>query len=367
MFDLSRAFDTIHHGILVDKLEAYGIRGNCRNWLYSYLSNRSQKVVIKHNNNISYSEPQAIKTGVPQGSNLGPLLFILFINDIIENLGNYPTLFADDTSVSISANNLSELSLKLNDCVYNMQKYCLDNGLVLNNSKSAFIQFCTKELEQSLLLKINGKSVKVSSEEKFLGVFIDPKLTWHTHIGVISNKLASCCYVIRNLRRTVNTGILKTYYFGCVQSILNYGIICWGNSTHINEILLLQKRIIRLLSFANYRDSCRPLFKSHKILTVISLYIYNCLIYVRKNINMFTKVGDITHHFLRNPDKLTIPKHKSSLFAKGPNVMPVKLYNHLPTYVKACSTLPCFKRTVKSLLLEHSFYSIHEYLSSDLS
>ena len=170
--DFTKAFDTVNHDILVDKLESYGIRGVAKNWFKSYLTNREQLVSI----NDTLSSKLPVKCGVPQGSVLGPILFLLYINDIANSYNSRSKcfLFADDTSLFSSAKNIHELETTLNEDLCNIQEWLLCNKLSLNVSKSNCVIFCTrqKNLTKSLTLKINNEIIQEKSYTKYLGILL---------------------------------------------------------------------------------------------------------------------------------------------------------------------------------------------------
>lgn len=368
-FDLSRAFDTINHTLLLDTLEHYGIRGTALSWIESYLNGRTQFVAIKGPGNISTSSPLAVSTGVPQGSILGPLLFIIFINHIGCNLENvFISLFADDTTIAIDSNAIDELSYKATATVKTMQNYCKSMGLALNNLKTDLLLFSTRTTDYSLLVKYDNRSITQSNHVKFLGVYIDSLLNWGNHIDHLIKKISAQCFVIWQLRSFINIHILKMYYFAHVQSQLSYCIICWGNCSRFNEVFILQKKIIRTMSFKPPQYSCRKLFSELGILTAPALYILHSVLHVKNNLAHFNSRHDTcisSGHNLRENYSLDIPPHSLSILAKSHKVTPIKLFNKLPLNIKRINVIHLFKKEVKSLLLKFSFYSVEEYLQTD--
>lgn len=366
-FDFTRAFDMVDHSILLKKIYNYGIRGPAYNWLCSYLSNRTQKVILKSGAKEYHSDLRSLRVGVPQGSTLGPLLFLLFINDINKTLNfGHVSLFADDTAAVASDNDFKSLSQKASMCTKNMENYCNNNGLLLNTSKSQLISFTTRENNCSLLVKTSSKSLIQSPAVKFLGIEIDCNLSWFPQIEIVLKKLSMSCFALWQMRKLVNKQTLLAYYYAYVNSILSYGIITWGNSTRITDVLIMQKRIIRTICFKPITHSCRDLFKQLNILTVISVYIFNCVMYVKSNIENFTQTLEATQYNLRHGSHIRLPPHKLSLLSNSSYVMPARLFNNLPMRIKNIENINRFKKSLKSLLLEHSFYTVHEYFSTPL-
>lgn len=367
-FDLTRAFDTVDHNLLLNKLFNYGIRGPALSWIKSYLSGRTQSVVIKDVVKTHKSSPLNVSTGVPQGSILGPLLFLIFINNITQHMTDVViTLFADDSTMAVDSSSINELSFKASRLAKTMQNYCATSGLFLNNSKTDLLVFSTTKLDYSLLVKMDNSCVKLNNTVKFLGVYMDPLLKWGAHIDYVVGKLATHCFVIWQLRRSVTLHILKMYYFSHIQSCLNYCNICWGNCSRSSEVFTLQKKIVRTMLFKPPRYSCKSFFIELGILTVPCLYILNCVLYIREHPDQFKGRISPNGINLRPNYNLNIPGHTLSSVAKGPKLMAIKLFNKLPTQIKMINVVQLFKKEVKSLLLKNAFYSVEEYLSTNLN
>lgn len=363
-YDFSRAFDTINHDLLLQKLDQYGVRGKPLDWIKSYLAHRQQYVSLYNNNRSYKSEVLDVSTGVPQGSILGPLLFIVFINDLVKNIDcDSATLFADDFSASTSASNNIHLATRLNNCNTNLMEWSENNGLVPNATKTNLMLFSTKKIDYSLLVKMDGMSLQQQTTVKFLGLFIDSNLSWVDQIDTVKNKLASYNYTLFQLRKYVHRNILLNYYFSFVHSTINYGILCWGNSIKMQEIFIQQKKIIRCICFVNSTHSCKNLFKDLNILTVYSVYILACVMFVHKNYSKLPKCKNINHYATRQANDLYIPSCRLELTSRGSYILPLKLYNHLPPSVQSETDFNHFKKKVKKILLVNSFYSVEEYLN----
>lgn len=369
-YDLSKAFDTINHELLLNKLSMIGINGVANNLLRSYLSNRLQFVSLRHETDSSVDSVSSdlIKNncGVPQGSILGPLLFILFINDLPSNLlSSYPTIYADDTSQVITNNSFEDVLSNILSSVTEMNHWCEQNGLVLNLNKTALLNFHSrgKDPDYSLYVKVNATSIKTTNQIKFLGVTLSDILSWEQHIKTLSSKLTKICYQLLQCRMIVDSQhVLRTIYFSNFQSISEYGIIFWGKTSALNRIFIIQKRAIRIMTKSKSRASCRELFKSLNILTMPCLHIYKCICFVRDNIHLFSN-NDIHYHNTRNKSQLRIPQHRLTVFQQGAYYTCVSFYNKLPPAIKNLSSTNSFKHSLKSFLIENSFYSCNEYLS----
>ena len=240
--DLKKAFDTINHELLLHKLERYGIRGTALSWLSSYLNNRKQYVSY----NGTSSSSLDISCGVPQGSILGPVLFILYINDLC-NVSQFLkfVLFADDTNLFASGNNMHDLCERINQELIKVNIWFKINKLSLNLSKTNFILFTKRNVADSQL-KINIEGVVITRvyECKFLGVIIDSKLNWHSHCALVKNKLLKCNAILMKASMFLNSIAMRTLYSSLFLPYINYCCEVWGitNKGTIDPLVKLQKK-----------------------------------------------------------------------------------------------------------------------------
>ena len=220
--DLSKAFDTINHERLFIKLEHYGFRGLALEWLKDYLFNRRQYVVF---NNYS-SSIQKISCGVPQGSILGPLLFLLYINDIVNcsKLLHFK-LFADDTNLFLSASTIEDLISTLNIGLYKLFQWFRANLLSLNTLKTNYILFGTKTKicsTSTFLIEMDNKILERVKFTKFLGFYIDEDLNFKQHTSHISLKISKSLGVINRVRSILSSDLLLSLYYTLFHSYLLY-------------------------------------------------------------------------------------------------------------------------------------------------
>jgi hypothetical protein len=266
------------------------------------------------------SEWKEIKIGVPQSSILGPLLFLLYINDLpglINNLSK-PTLFADDTNIIITHPNPTDFKEEINIVLEKIIKWFQTNLLSLNSNKTHYMQFMSKT-NCPVDVNIDYKTLQINNVQytHFLGLILDNSLSGKPHTDQLISRLNSACYLIRSLKSMISLENLRMVYFSKVHSIISYGIIFWGNSSNSNSIFKMQKRVVRIRMNVGTRESCRELFTKLNILPLESQYILSLLLFVVKNINIF-KSNSVVHTInTRHCSDLYLPSVHLSKVRKG--------------------------------------------------
>ena len=275
---MKAAFDTVDNEILLDKLDHYGIRHKTLKLLKSYLHNRKQFVKCSS----IESTVLSVLCGVPQGSVLGPLLFILYINDIFNCSSFDPVLYADDAALVISAKTLKKLNQNMNKESKLFFEWLNANKLTLNYKKTKYMivtnKCYTPKFLKKFRLNINKNNIKQVEIFKYLGIILDNNLSWKPHIDYLQSKLSSAAGILFKIRTYMPTHVLRLVYNSLVDSYLRYGIASWGTAAaYLNDRLQAsQNRVLKSLLPNNIAVSgFDPHYKHLKILTIENLFRMN--------------------------------------------------------------------------------------------
>ena len=274
LLDFSKAFDTVNHKVLLDKLYHYGIRDNDLQWFQSYLTERQQFVTY----NGDSSHKKTIKCGVPLGSTLGPLLFLVYINDLYHVCNkSIPILFANDTNIFFRGTDPKVMESEINTELHRISSWLKVNKLSLNIKKTHYLIFNRKKkCCCDVMLRIDKQLIEDVSETKFLGVIIDNGLKWKKHIQYTSKKITKGIGIIIKARHCLNKNALITLYYSFIYPYMTYCKHKWGCSaaSNIHKISVLQKKVIRIICRMRPRESCEPMYSALGIMRFSDVNVY---------------------------------------------------------------------------------------------
>ena len=348
--DLSKAFDCISHDVLLAKLVYYGLDNTSIALMRSYLDGRRQCTYFGR----AFSEEGTIQHGVPQGSVLGPLLFIIYINDIGQCTDSKLVLFADDTTCLCKDKKEADLKVSMERVVADLSRWFAANKLSLNINKTEKIIFSLRDIV----------SLNETEKVRFLGLHMDPALIFDEHVNSVCSKLTKYIFLLKNLKRTVDKSVVLMVFHALIQSTCNYALLAWGHAPRAQRVFGLQRRALRIVEGLSFRADVKPAFKNLKLLTLPSRYIYECLTHVKKNINSYNSRSDIHQYKTRqthdlNINMLRLRRSQIASLYYGP-----LFFNKLPKDIRILTERD-FSGAVRGLLCEGAFYSVQEFLEGN--
>ena len=290
MLDFSKAFDTVQHVMLLEKLEFYGIRGKSLELVKNYLTNRYQYVKV----NDCKSKLKEIKIGVPQGTILGPLFFIVYINELLRLVPNVLS-YADDTAVLCTEKDWATTQTAMQDYLEKINYWLNINKLSINANKTEYLTFSIYKNKQptNFNLYIGGNELNKVKSYKYLGMHIDQHLRYDVHINYLVKKLRYLLFVFYKLKFILSNKALLSIYYGLFHSIATYGIVAWGSAYKnvTQKIYNLQNRVLKII-YSNRQNSIvnKPLsIKQTYHLNLLVMNYTNLYENFKKNMNITRK------------------------------------------------------------------------------
>ena len=368
--DVSKAFDRVWIKGLLFKLKQCGINGDVLKWIESYLTRRTQKVFVGS----SLSESQVTSAGVPQGSVLGPLFFLIFINDIADNLLSITRIFADDTSLAFTASNIPDIEGILNHDLCVISDWSKQWLVDFNPQKTEAILFTLKKNIPYPSLVFNNTNVTFVNHHKHLGLTLSCDGKWHEHVNNIISSASKVLGMMRKIKFTINRKALGQIYVSFLRPILEYGSTVWDSCTQYEKDNLekIQHEAARIVTGLTRSVSLRSLYGELGWISLEERRQFQKLVIAYKIKNGITPeylnnlfpetVGSNTPYNLRNNSDYNIVYTRTELFKNSYIPSCITLWNTLPEHIRNCDTLASFKRQLTSHCFKPSiipcFYSV---------
>jgi hypothetical protein len=361
--DLAKAFDTVSHPILLKKLDSVGVRGLSLDWFRSYLSNRKQQVLL----NGVLSEDMVVQCGVPQGTVLGPILYLIYANELCDlSIKGKITAFADDTAIFFDSHSWPEVMETATQELHKVQTWLDNNLLTLNIDKTNFVAFSLTDagrLEQTTItlhscrlphdLDCSCPNITQRPTVKYLGLTVDNRLRWDTHCNILVKRLRKLIYKFLTLRQILRPDLLKTIYFALVQSILSYGNMAWGGThmTHISSLFKTQKLLLRIINFKQQQHPSQTLFTDYNVLTLRQLYLHKIVTYLHTHPQIQQHTAH-SHDTRTRHTRLQVPRKKKTHSQRHMSYLAPRTYNTLPSDIRQTTNTRTFKQKLRQYLID---------------
>ena len=358
-FDIAKCFNCIDHAILSQKIKGYGIDGNELAWFTSYLSNRLQTTTI----NGKKSSPHLINLGVPQGSVLGPLLFLLYLNDLPNITSSSINLYADDTCIYICGSDPCDIKIQLQNEANKISNWFNNNRLSLNTEKSSIMYIGTPQRLKSYSdlpsISVDGRELSVCNSVKYLGIHLDDNLSWKHHIDELCAKLSPKLGTLSRLSHILPSHLLNIIYNTTIQPHIDYGLPLWGHTypTYIAKIQHYQNRAARLVAKKYSFDiPSYAIVKSLKWLNVSQRTRYLTCVFMHKIyygqcpnylLHMAITRSDFTTRQTRASADLVVPLPRTETLKRSLTYQGPLLWNGLPLSIRNNDDIQSFKRSAK--------------------
>ena len=348
--DLSKAFDSLAHNLILEKLDKVGMNATATNWIESYLTNRKQSVRL----NKTLSNQQPVESGVPQGSILGPLLFIITTNDISDALKQYDiSIYADDMQILVKGTEMKTMQTELETAIKQANQYYNKNSLLCNPTKTEVIIFGTeKQLKKKKMLQIQVegenekgeneiKTLKGEKHMKILGIYLDQNLNWNKQTSFTKQKATNSIRMLHRINYCLPRKQQRILYNSLVVPHFSYGDIIWSNLSQTNsrKLQLAQNFAAKSMLGAKKHSSSTEALKKLELIPLYQKRQIHLAVHVKKSLEGHTSdniknlyQSQVNNNITRAGTRgdLTYPKHKLEQYSKGPFYSSIKTWNSLP-------------------------------------
>ena len=351
LIDVKKAFDCVDHDILKLKLERYGVRGTPLKWLESYLTDRKCYVAIGPH----VSKINTFNIGVPQGSILGPTLFLLYINNLPKISDTLQTqLFADDTIVSNVGPDINALTQSTNEELCKLNDWTLANKLTIHAGKTKFLLFSNRiAMRQNLSINILNNDIQPIQNLKYLGVYQDDRLNFKAHINYINSKISRHTGILYKIRDNLPKKARLDYYYAYIYPYLAYNTLIWGSAypTNLTPLFLQQKRVVRTLVNAGFRDHTDPHFKALKLLKIKDIYNFQlgCHMYHARARGEYATQ---TNYQTRGTNRARPALHRLTTTQHSISYAGPIFWNSLPLDLRSLNSYRRFKKSLREHLID---------------
>lgn len=338
--DLAKAFDTVPHATLLQKMEHYGIRDNCLKWFQSYLQGRQQFVYVGGKS----SSISNVHCGVPQGSILGPLLFTIMLNDFYKSNALPAISYADDTAIFSCNSDISKLEESVNDNLSMVNAWMCANKLKLNLNKTKYMIFSNKLKPRISRVSVENTVINECEQYKYLGILLDRKLSFMNHVKALTSKLAFCSHLMRHSSYQLNTKQKLIIYQAYAAPLIRYGISIYGSAPHnsLKQLEVLQRKLVRSFRRHSQRTPTRQLYKKLGIHTVHQSWKYEICLLMHAithqeapGILSSLLARPVSHdHYTRQVNLIRKPKCRLALAQKDLSWAGPDQWNGLPAYLR---------------------------------